>query len=128
MRLLLDTHLLLWAAAADTRRPIEAAALIADPANAPMFSAASIWEVAIKRLLGRPDFTVDARSLRRGLLDNGYECLPVTDGHAAATGDLPVQHKNPFDRILIAQATTEGITLLTSDPPVAAYPGPIRKV
>ena len=128
MKLLLDTHLLLWAAEASERLPGAARLLLEDPAVEPMFSAASLWEVAIKRSLGRSDFQVDARMLRRGLVDNGYTELPITGGHAVATDALPPLHRDPFDRILIAQAVIEDITLLTSDPIVARYPGPIRQV
>lgn len=132
MKLLLDTRLLLWAAGWDETAtgslPPEAAALIDDPANELLFSAASIWEIAIKNNLGRPDFKVDPRLLRRGLLDNGYTDLPIGSDHAAAVSSLPDHHKDPFDRILIAQATVDGITLLTTDPVVARYPGPIRDV
>jgi PIN domain nuclease of toxin-antitoxin system len=84
--------------------------------------------VYVKRGLGRRDFQVDARLLRRGLLDNGYGELPITSEHAVNTDHLPELHKDPFDRILIAQANVEGITLLTDDRRVAAYPGPVRKV
>jgi len=84
--------------------------------------------VTIKRALGRDDFEVDPHLLRRGLLDNGYGELPISSEHALAVGALPDLHKDPFDRILIAQATVEGVTLLTSDAVVATYPGPIRKV
>ena len=130
MKLLLDTHVLLWAAEgkigpAGGLSP-EASALLADPANDLYFSAASIWEVAIKASLARPDFHADPRLLRRGLLDNGYTHLPVAAEHAVAVSSLPNRHKDPFDRILIAQAITEGITLITADPVVASYPGPIR--
>jgi PIN domain nuclease of toxin-antitoxin system len=128
MKLLLDTHLLLWAAGQPARLPRRARALIEDPENELFFSAASLWEIAIKRGLGRRDFQVDARLLRRGLLDNGYGELPITSGHAVNTDHLPELHKDPFDRILIAQANVEGITLLTDDRRVAAYPGPVRKV
>lgn len=93
-----------------------------------MFSAASLWEVAIKRGLGRDDFKVDSRVLRRGLLDNGYSELPIVSGHVVAIESLPMIHKDPFDRVLVAQATVEGITLLTIDSLVARYPGPIRTV
>ena len=93
-----------------------------------MFSAASLWEVSLKRGLGRSDFQVDARLLRRGLLDNGYVELPIMSDHVVATESLPPIHKDPFDRVLVAQATIEGITLLTSDSVVAQYPGPIRAV
>jgi len=128
LKLLLDTHLLLWAAGDPSRLSADARALIGAPENEMLFSAASIWEIAIKRGLGRDDFRVDTRVLRRGLLDNGYSELPVLSAHAVAVEDLPAVHKDPFDRILIAQAIVEGITLLTADDRVAAYVGPIRKV
>jgi PIN domain nuclease of toxin-antitoxin system len=89
---------------------------------------ASLWEVVIKRGLGRDDFEADSRLLRRGLLDNGYGELPMGSEHVLAIENLPAIHKDPFDRILIAQAQVEGITLLTADPTVAQYPGPIRLV
>jgi PIN domain nuclease of toxin-antitoxin system len=128
VKLLLDTHLLLWAAGAPERLSGPTRALIEDADNEPMFSAASIWEVAIKSGLGRDDFHADPRLLRRGLLDNGYDELPVTGEHAGATTQLPALHRDPFDRILVAQASVEGVLLLTADPIVAEYPGPIRKV
>jgi PIN domain nuclease of toxin-antitoxin system len=128
MKLLLDTHLLLWAAGDPGRLSDTATALISDPENELFFSAASLWEIAIKHGLGRPDFKVDARVLRRGLLDNGYSELPIGSEHAVAIGSLPDIHKDPFDRILVAQATVEGITLLTADGLVAQYPGPVQMV
>jgi PIN domain nuclease of toxin-antitoxin system len=128
MKLLLDTHLLLWAAGDPGQLPAAALALIDDPANALIFSAASLWEIVIKRRLGRKDFRVDPRLLRRGLLDNGYLELPVSSEHTLAIDTLPDLHKDPFDRILVAQATVEGMTLLTVDPVVARYRGPVRKV
>ena len=128
MKLLLDTHLLLWAAGEPERLSASARALIDNEDNHLLFSAASLWEVAIKRGLDRDDFQVDARILRRGLLDNGYDELPIFSNHVVATEGLPPLHKDPFDRILVAQATVEGVTLLTADPRVAQYPGPIRKV
>jgi len=128
MKYLLDTHLLLWAASEPHRLSKQARALINDPDNEILFSAASVWEVAIKRRLGRPDFTVDARLLRRGLLDNGYSELPITSDHVVATESLPPIHRDPFDRVLLAQATVEGITLVTVDAQVAKYEGPVRKV
>jgi PIN domain nuclease of toxin-antitoxin system len=126
MKLLLDTHLLLWAAGQPERLSTQARGLIDDPDNELLFSAASLWEVAIKRGLGRHDFKVDARLLRRGLLDNGYRELPIVSDHVVATESLPPIHKDPFDRVLVAQATVEGITLLTIDSLVSQYPGPIR--
>ena len=128
MKLLLDTHLLLWAAGEPGRLSAAARALIDDPDNELLFSAASLWEVAIKHGLGREDFQVDARLLRRGLLDNGYQELPIASEHAVAIDGLPTIHKDPFDRLLVAQAMVEGITLLTVDPLVAQYPGPVRQV
>ncbi len=105
-----------------------AQALLGDPNNTLLFSAASLWEVAIKQGLGRPDFHADPRLLRRGLLDNGYIELSVTSEHAVAVAALPAIHKDPFDRILIAQSLVEGVVLLTADPLVSRYPGPIRQV
>ena len=126
MKLLLDTHLLLWAAAGSVRLPAEARRLIDLPETEPFVSAASLWEVAIKNALGRADFQIDPRRLRRGLFDNGYSELPVTGAHAAEVGLLPPIHGDPFDRILVAQARVEGFTLLTADRTVARYPGPVR--
>jgi PIN domain nuclease of toxin-antitoxin system len=127
VKLLLDTHLLLWAAAGEGLPP-RVLALLEDPETSPMFSAASIWEVAIKAGLGRRDFSADPHLLRRGLLDNGYGELPMTSAHAAATAHLPPIHKDPFDRMLVAQALVEGLILLTADAVVATYPGPIEKI
>jgi PIN domain nuclease of toxin-antitoxin system len=128
MKLLLDTHLLLWAAGEPRRLSKQARTLIDNPDNELLFSAASLWEVAIKRGLGRGDFKVDTRLLRRGLLDNGYSELPIISDHVVETESLPPIHKDPFDRVLVAQATVEGITLLTTDSLVSQYPGPIRRV
>ena len=128
MRLLLDTHIVLWAAVEPERLPKSASALIEDPENEIAFSAVSVWEVAIKTARGRADFRIDPVLLRRNLFDNGYSELAVTGAHAAALLSLPPLHKDPFDRMLVAQATVEGVTLLTGDPAVAKYPGPIRLV
>lgn len=128
MKVLLDTHVLLWAAAEPERLPAVARSLLDQAETEPVFSPASIWEVAIKAGLGRADFQVDPRILRRGLLDNGYAELPITSEHAARLADLPPIHKDPFDRMLVAQAITSGMELLTADEIVARYPGPIRHV
>jgi PIN domain nuclease of toxin-antitoxin system len=128
VKLLLDTHLLIWAAEGIDCVPPGARAPMADPENELFFSAASLWEIAIKRGLGRADFQVDARVLRRGLIDNGYRELAIVSEHAVAIDALPPIHKDPFDRMLIAQATVEGITLLTDDATVAQYPGPVQLV
>ena len=128
MRLLLDTHLLLWAAGQPERLSAEARDLLQDPLHDLVFSVASLWEITIKRGLGRPDFRVEPRVLRRGLRDHGYAELPIAADHALAVEMLPAIHRDPFDRILVAQALIEGITLLTSDPLVASYPVPVRRV
>jgi PIN domain nuclease of toxin-antitoxin system len=128
VKLLLDTQLLLWAAGQPERLSPAAKKLLNDPRNEPLFSAASIWEITIKTTLGRDDFRVEPRLLRRGLLDNGYAELPVTSEHAVSIDVLPPLHQDPFDRLLLAQALTEGITLLTGDAQLARYPGPVRKV
>jgi len=128
MKLLLDTHLLLWAAGQPEHLSSAARDAIDDPQNQLLFSAASLWEISIKRGLGRDDFRVDPRLLRRGLLENGYTELPITSEHTVSIDLLPAIHKDPFDRILVAQSIVEGITLLTSDPLVAQYPGPVQKV
>jgi len=128
MKLLLDTHVLLWAAGEPNRLSHETRELLGDPENELLFSAASMWEITIKSGLGREDFQVNARLLRRGLLDNDYEELPIRSEHALAIDALPPIHRDPFDRILIAQATIEGIELLTADQVVVRYPGPIRMV
>lgn len=128
MKYLLDTHLLIWAAGFPDRLSAEARAILVEPANILFFSAASLWEIAMKSALGRDDFSVDARLLRRGLIDNGYGELPVKSEHAVAIDGLPPVHKDLFDRLLVAQAMVEGIMLLTADEMVARYPGPIRIV
>ena len=128
MKLLLDTQILLWAAGQPERLSAAARKLLSNRRNELLFSAASLWEIAIKKTLGREDFRVEPRLLRRGLLDNGYVELPVTSQHAVSIDGLPPLHKDPFDRLLLAQATSEGITLLTGDAQLARYPGPVRKV
>jgi PIN domain nuclease of toxin-antitoxin system len=128
VRLLLDTHLLIWVAGVSHRLSAAALALLNDPRNELLFSAASIWEIAIKYALRRDDVLLDPRALRRRLLENGYVELPVTSLHAVNLDALPVLHKDPFDRLLLAQAIGEGVTLLTADPQLAQYPGPVRLV
>lgn len=128
MKLLLDTHLLLWLAAMPEKLPAAARKLAESRRNTLYFSAASIWEVAIKDALGRADFRADASVLRRGLLENGYEELAIDGAHAVMAGRLQPLHRDPFDRILVAQAAVEGLTLVTSDAQVAQYPGAIRRV
>jgi PIN domain nuclease of toxin-antitoxin system len=128
VKLLLDTHLLLWAAGPSPHLSSAARQLIDDPDNELLASAASLWEIAIKSALGRPDFRVEPLTFRRNLLNNGYRELPVTGEHAVMIASLPPLHRDPFDRILLAQSIVEGITLLTSDLRLAQYPAPVRRV
>jgi PIN domain nuclease of toxin-antitoxin system len=128
MKILLDTHLLLWAAGQPKKLSRKARTAIEASANELFFSAASLWEVVIKRALGRDDFKVDSRLLRRGLLDNGYSELPVGSEHVVAVENLPAIHKDPFDRILVAQAIVEGFALLTADAVLAQYGAPVQLV
>jgi PIN domain nuclease of toxin-antitoxin system len=128
VKLLLDTQLLLWAAGQPERLSARAKRQLNNPENELLFSAASLWEIAIKTGLGRDDFSVEPRVLRRALLDNGYVELPITSEHAVNVDALPPLHKDPFDRLLLAQALVEGITLLTADAQLARYRGPVRRV
>lgn len=128
MNLLLDTHCLLWVAARPDLLSPSALAMIEDPANRLWFSVASIWEVAIKRGLDRPDFRTDPGTLRAGLLSAGYEELTVDGRHVLILSALPCLHRDPFDRMLLAQATAEGMRLLTADRRLAAYGGAVLEV
>ena len=128
MNCLLDTHLLLWAASKPNKLSNKALQWIENPENVLYFSSASFWEIAIKNQLGRADFKLDARLLKRGLLDNGYVELSTNTEHSLHLNLLPAIHKDPFDRMLIAQATIEGMVLLTADATVAQYAGSIQKV
>ncbi len=128
MKLLLDTHILLWASEDSPHLPALALSMIADSKNELIFSVASIWEISIKHAKGFESFHARPGTVWEGLLENGYAELAVLGKHAIAAGELPPIHKDPFDRLLIAQAMVEGITLLTADAMIAKYPGPVRKV
>jgi PIN domain nuclease of toxin-antitoxin system len=128
MKLLLDTHLLLWAFNDSVQLSKTARRLIVDPENELFFSVVSLWEIVIKTGRGNHDFQVDARVLRRELMDNGYQEIIVDSLHALAVATLPPIHRDPFDRLLIAQSMVEGTTLLTVDAMVAQYPAAIRLV
>ena len=123
MKLLIDTHLLLWAAA-DTL-PKKALHYFTNEENLLFFSTASIWEVVIKSKLNRPDFQVDPDALYNGLLENGYTELPINSQHALSVLNIPAWHKDPFDHILLAQATKEKCSLLSSDKILSKYPSVI---
>lgn len=121
MKLLLDTHILLWAAGQPDKLPSTARSLLLAQENHLYFSSASIWEVVIKSTIGRDDFRVDPYRLRKLLICNGYGELPVTSEHALRVAGLPLLHKDPFDRMLIAQARSEAMQLLTIDSAVLQY-------
>lgn len=128
MKLLLDTHLLLWASGHPEKLSEYARDLLLDDRNHLYFSAASIWEIVIKKGMDRVDFRIDPYRLRRLLISNGYLELPITSDHCLEVDRLPPIHKDPFDRILISQSRAEGLLLLTVDDQVAAYIEGIRKV
>jgi PIN domain nuclease of toxin-antitoxin system len=121
VKLLLDTHVLLWTAGQPEKLSESARNLLTDPANSLFFSAANIWEIVIKMGLGRADFNVDPHRLRKMLVVHGYTELPVTADHALKVDSLPPLHKDPFDRLLLAQARAEGMLLLTCDAAVVQY-------
>ena len=127
-RLLLDTHLLLWAALFPERLPEEAGRLMSDAANTLYFSTVSIWEISIKLSRPRKDLAIDVQEWRAGMLVNGYQELGINSLHAMDVRNLPDVHKDPFDRLLLAQAMREDLTLVTADALLASYPGPILKV
>jgi len=128
VKLLLDTQILLWAAGEPQKLSRAARKLLENPDHELLFSAASLWEITIKSNLGRDDFRVEPRLLRRALLDNGYTELPVTSLHAVSRDGPPPLHKDPFDRILLAQALVEGVALVTHDAQLARYPVAVKKV
>ena len=128
MNLLLDTHILLWIAAQPDQLSNECREMLLNPSNNLIFIAASLWEISIKTGIGRSDFNVDPIRLRRMLLQHTYRELPISGEHAIALMALPSLHKDPFDRMLIAQARIEGMLLITSDTKVAAYGEGIRQV
>ena len=121
MRVLVDTHLLLWAGASSRRLPKGARSLILDAANEVFYSAASVWEVAIKSALRRRDFRANPTMLVRALAQSGFSELPITAAHAARVAGLPAIHRDPFDRLLVAQSLSEPMILLTNDTALAAY-------
>lgn len=126
MRILLDSHLLLWAAADARRLSADARDAIEDEENDVYFSAASMWEIAIKGALGRRDFRIDLSLLRQTLPERGFHELPVTADHAVAVSDLPPIHRDPFDRLLVAQSIVEPMVLMTNDVLLRKYGPTIR--
>ncbi len=128
MKLLLDTHIVLWAAYTPEHLSQKAKQLLSDPASSLYFSVASLWEVAIKSALGRADFNVDVAELRAGLIANDYSEVAIESRHVLRVPTLPPIHSDPFDRILVAQAMAEGVVLLSNDAKLKAYGGPVWDV
>lgn len=128
MRLLLDTHFLLWSMAASRRLSAEVREVLTDPENDVFYSAASIWEIAIKSALRRRDFRVDLPRLLRVLPRAGFAELPVSAAHAARVASLPALHKDPFDRLLVAQALVEPLVLFTNDAQLGSYGAQVRVI
>lgn len=128
MKLLLDTHILIWVAQDSPLLSPKARALIANLDHELYFSAASLWELAIKNSLSRTGSVIDTARLRRQLLLNGYTELPITSAHAMAVENLPPIHRDPFDRLLFAQASTESLQLLTADALLVQYGPPTVQV
>jgi PIN domain nuclease of toxin-antitoxin system len=113
--------LVLWTAIAPDRLSKRAAALVSSRDVEASFSLATLWEVAIKTSLEKPGFKVDSTALRNGLLDQGFKQVDIRPEHLAVVARLPWHHRDPFDRLLVAQAFVEGLTLLTSDRLLARY-------
>ncbi len=125
MKLLLDTHIVLWAAGQPEKLSKSVTSILTAEDNIPFFSVVSLWEMVIKRGLGRDDFRVDPRRLRKMLVIHGYFELPVDAEHVFAVETLPLIHKDPFDRLLLAQARSEGMLLLTVDQALSRYGGSV---
>jgi PIN domain nuclease of toxin-antitoxin system len=128
MRVLLDTHVLLWALAEPRRLDGKTRATIEDDGNEVLFSAASIWEIAIKAGLGRSDFAFDPAEIARAALDTGFTALAVRLNAAALVSRLPLLHRDPFDRVLVAQAIVEPATLYTTDQQLVPYSDLVRRI
>ena len=128
MQLLLDTHLLLWAVGEPERLDAALIQMLEDPLNTPVFSVVSLWELVIKRGLDRPDFRVEPSLIRHALLEVGWRALTVEAHQVFAVGQLPALHRDPFDRLLLAQAQADGLLLITADQQLAQYPGPVRRM
>jgi PIN domain nuclease of toxin-antitoxin system len=125
---LLDTHLVLWVAFEPDRLSAAAKKLVQNRTEPLFFSLATLWEVAIKSSLGRPNFSVDVRSLREGLLNAGFQELPIQAEHLHCVATLPWLHRDPFDRLLVAQAIIEDAHLLTADRVLKGYGRFVRVV
>lgn len=128
MKILLDTHVLIWALDSPQRLPERVRDDLADPANDVLFSSASLWEIAIKAGQGRSNFKARPALTWQGAIEAGFEELPVRSTDAIALMDLLQQHKDPFDRLLLAQAIVCPAWLYTADLQLRAYPGPVHYI
>jgi PIN domain nuclease of toxin-antitoxin system len=128
MRVLLDTHVLIWTVGRSLRLDRKTTDLLADPENEVLFSAASIWEIAIKFARRRPDFAVRPEVILRAALTIGFVEVAVSSAVAATVADLPLIHRDPFDRLLVAQAIAEPAILLTADARLSAYSELVRYI
>ena len=128
MRVLLDTHILLWALAEPRRLDRGLRATIESSDTEVLFSAASIWEIAIKSGLGRSDFAFDAEEIAQAALDTGFTEVAVRAKAAALVARLPLLHRDPFDRVLVAQAIVEPAILYTTDQQLVPYSDLVRRV
>lgn len=128
MRFLLDTHVLLWAVGDSGRLPETARNWLEDGNNEVFFSAASLWEVAIKASLGREDFRIDPEQILQAMPETGFAELPISARHAVEVSRLPPIHKDPFDRLLVAQSRVEPMLLLTNDELLVQYSDNVRLV
>lgn len=125
MKALVDTNLLIWMGEEPRRLSRRATAILGDPGRELLFSALSVAEVAIKYALGRPDFRIEPELFRQALLREEFGELPLTGVHASRLADLPPVHRDPFDRLMIAQALAEGVPFVTADPVLSGYPGQV---
>jgi len=128
MRLLLDTHVLIWAVGDPSRLGAATRDLLEDPANEVLFSAASIWEIAIKAALGRADFPQRPEPVAQAARETGFRELPISADIAARVVDLPLHHRDPFDRLLVAQALAEPAQFFTADPLLLRYSELVRLI
>jgi PIN domain nuclease of toxin-antitoxin system len=128
MNLLLDTHVALWAITDNPKLPQKARDLIQAAATTVWVSAASVWEIAIKRALGKGDMPVSSQEALRYFKESGYRFLSIAAEHAVAVETLPAHHQDPFDRILVAQALVEPMRLMTHDALVALYSDTVIKI
>ncbi len=128
MRIILDTNVLLWAVGRSQRLDAETIDALSDAANDVLFSAVSIWEIAIKFALKRADFDAAPHDILQAALAIGFVELPVTAATAATVGRLPLIHRDPFDRLLVVQAIAEPAILYTADARLSAYSDLVRQV